>query len=185
VVLIRFGAKSNLGNELETLLDMACRQYYIRRIATIQKVPTPYKIIGTTDRGLIAIPKEKSTVDYIGQYQGIPFAMEAKKTDNKTLFRIDPWKREAHQREFFERWEGLKFYLISFWKLQEHYLIPYKDINFKDKKIPISWFRDNHPKVPSDQGIILNFLVIAKNYIREENFNADNCNSTCYRAVPP
>lgn len=146
---------------------MACQQYYTRKVATIQKVPTPYKIIGTTDRGLIAVPKEKSTVDYIGQYRGIPFAMEAKKTDNKTLFRIDPWKREAHQREFFEQWEGLKFYFISFWKLQEHYLVPYSNVknHFENGKMPIKWFRDNHPKVPSSQGIILNFLAVAQYYI--------------------
>ena len=125
----------------------------------IQKVPTPFKVIGKTEKGLLVVPKEKSTVDYIGQYQGIPFAMEAKKTNNKTVFRIDPWDREAHQREFLDRWEGLKFFFISFWNLQEHYLIPYQDIkpHLREGKIPISWFRDNYPRVPSSQGIILNF----------------------------
>ncbi len=161
--MIRFGAKANLGNELETLLDAACQQYYQRKIASIQKIPTPFKIIGTTQKGLLTIPEKKSTVDYIGQFQGIPFAMEAKKTNNKTLFRIDPWNRESHQKEFLERWEGLKFYFISFWSLQEHYLIPYKDIDFNNQTVPISWFR-NYPRVKSRQGIILDFLFIAQKY---------------------
>lgn len=64
--------KHNLGSELEILLDVACEQYSNRGIASIHKIPTPLKIIGATERGLLAVPKEKSIVDYIGEFQGIP-----------------------------------------------------------------------------------------------------------------
>jgi recombination protein U len=183
---IRSGAKSNLGQELETLLDTACQQYYVRGIANIHKIPTPLKIIGTTKRGLLTVPKEKSIVDYLGEFRGIPFAMEAKKTNNKTFFRIDPWKRESHQREFFEKWNGMRFYLISFWSIQEHYLVPYQAVKeLRDKKISLSWLRESYPQVPSSQGIILNFLVVLDYYIKGGLLDGNYYYPTCNRAVSP
>lgn len=116
--------------------------------------------------------------------------MEAKKTENKTLFRIDPWNREKHQRDFLEKWNGLKFYFISFWSIQEHYLVPYQAIkpHFDSKKIPISWFRENYPKVPTYQGIILNFLAVAEFLNKKEKeglLNERYHNQSRYRAIPP
>lgn len=184
---IRSGAKSKLGQELETLLETACEQYYNRGIACIQKIPTPLQIIGTTERGLLTVPKKKSTVDYLGEFRGIPFAMEAKKTNNKTFYRIDPWEREDHQKEFLEKWNGLKFYFISFWSIQEHYLVPYQAAKefFQDKKIPISWLRENYPQVPSYQGIILNYLAVADYYIKGGLLDGNYHYPACNRAAPP
>jgi len=147
--------------ELEELLTIACQQYSNKKIANIDKIPTPYKIIGSAKKCLLAIPEKKSTVDYIGEYQGLPFAMEAKKTNNKTFYPIDPWKREQHQREFLQNWNGLKYYYISFWNIQEDYLVPfdvYKEF-LTNKKISIKWLRNNLPKVVPGRGIVADFLA--------------------------
>lgn len=162
--------KANLGIELEELLTLACLQYSNKKIANINKIPTPYKIIGKSGNCLLAVPDKKSTVDYIGEYQGQPFAMEAKKTNNKTFYPIDPWNREEHQREFLRNWQGLKYYYISFWNLQEDYLVPFYIYEqfLKTKKIPLVWLRGNLPKVVSSRGVVADFLNCIEN-IREEN----------------
>ncbi len=139
------------------MLDMSCQQYFNRGIACIQKIPTPFRIVGTYKKCLLAVPDKKSTVDYLGEYQGVPFAMEAKSTKNKTCYPVDPFNREEHQREFLSKWQGRKYYLISFESLDEHYLVPYNDLP-SGQRIPVAWFRDNLPRIKSRNGIILDFL---------------------------
>ncbi len=160
--------KSNLGAGLEELINWSCRQYAAMGLANIQKVPTPFKIIGQDPRRhcLMVVPDEQSTVDYIGEYQGRPFAMEAKKTENTTRYPLDPWDREQHQREFLQRWNGLKFYLIAFWKLNEFYLLPFDAYQQWHqqaqeggrKSIPISWFRENASMIREGGRVVLDFL---------------------------
>ncbi len=164
-------AKANLGMELEDLLTLACQQYSNKKIANINKIPTPYKIIGKSGKTLLAVPDKKSTVDFIGEYQGISFAMEAKKTNNKTFYPIDPWNREEHQREFMKNWQGLKYYYISFWKLQEDYLVPYHIYEqFIDtKKIPLKWLRENLPKVVPKKGVVADFLSCVEVPVHQKN----------------
>lgn len=136
---------------------MSCQQYFDRGIACIQKVPTPFRIVGTSGKCLLVVPEKKSTVDYLGEYQGVPFAMEAKSTKNKTYYPVDPFNREEHQRAFLSKWQGKKFYIISFEILNECYLVPYNDLP-SEQKIPIAWFRNNLPKIKSRNGIVLDFL---------------------------
>lgn len=111
--------------------------------------------------------------------------MEAKKTNNRTLFPVDPWKREQHQREFMAKWVGLRYYFISFWSIQEHYLVPYEMFRKHSKQVPLSWFRENFPPVTSRQGIILDFLYNAQKSIKELNFDGNHYNQPCYRSIPP
>jgi recombination protein U len=75
-----FVVKSNLGKNTEELVSQACEVYTVNKTANIQKIPTPFKIIKTQGKFLIAVPEQKSTVDYLGEYEGIPFAMEVKET---------------------------------------------------------------------------------------------------------
>lgn len=152
--------KANLGQNIEQMLDMSCQQYFDRGIACIQKVPTPFKIVGTSGKLLLVVPSKKSTVDYLGEFQGVPFAMEAKSSQNKTYYPVDPFNREAHQREFLSRWNGKKYFFIAFETLNENYLVPYSEMP-SEQKIPIDWFRTNLPNIKSRNGIILDFLGAA------------------------
>ena len=169
--------KNNLGDALEEMLNWSCRQYLQMGVANIAKVPTPFKIIKRDFKThfLLAVPEEKSGVDYLGEYGGQPFAMEAKKTENKTSYPMDPWDREKHQREFLKRWNGLRYYLISFWSLGEHYLMPYTEyivwheqsLTGGRKSIPIDFFRKRLPRVKEGGRVALDFLDAAdrmKNY---------------------
>jgi recombination protein U len=175
------GGRANLGKELETLLDLACQQYFDRGIACIQKVPTPFKIIGKSGNALLAVPEKKSTVDYLGEYQGSPFAMEAKSTENRTRYTIDPWDREVHQRRFLGKWQGLKYYFVSFWSLQEHYLIPFDQyLPWTERKsIPLEWIRQNALQVRNSRGIILDFISA----IERRSKDADKRQLSCDRPV--
>jgi recombination protein U len=167
--------KNNLGDCLEELVTWSCEQYYHKRIAVINKIPTPYKIIGkdTKTSCLLAVPETKSTVDYIGEYKGIPFAMEAKKTQCTTRYTMDSWNdrkgTERNQRSFLEHWQGLRYYLISFWTLGEHYLVPFAAYKaWHDqmklpkgrKSIPLSWFRENLVPIPEGGRVVLDFLSV-------------------------
>jgi len=161
--------KRHLGDALENLINWSCRQYQAQGVANIQKYPTPYKIIGQDKRRrcLLAVPEEKAGVDYVGEYGGRPFAMEAKKTENRTRYPLDPWNREKHQREFLDRWNGLAFYLISFWSLGEHYLVPWAEYKKWHqqaqeggrKSIPLDWFRENMPRIKEGGRVALDFLA--------------------------
>jgi len=161
-------AKANLGSAIEELVTMSCDQYRMKGIANIQKIPTPFRVVGRQGKYLLVYPEKKSTVDYIGEVQGNPFAMEVKSTNEVTRYPLDPWERERHQREFLEKWHGLKYYLISFSKLGEEYMIPYGAYKEwllgsqkgKRKSIPLSWFRENCPRVKSEHGIVLDFLDV-------------------------
>lgn len=157
--------KAKLGRNTEELVTQACEVYTVNKTANIQKIPTPFKIIKTQGKFLIAVPEQKSTVDYLGEYEGIPFAMEVKETSNKTSYPFDPWKREQHQRDFLSRWKGFKYYLIGFSKLGEYYLVDfntYENLYVKStlggkKSINISWFRENASQISFKRGF-LDFL---------------------------
>jgi len=161
-------AKANLGSAIEELVTVSCDQYRMKGIANIQKIPTPFRVVGRQGKYLLVYPEKKGTVDYIGEVEGIPFAMEVKSTGEITRYPLDPWKREEHQREFLEKWHGLKYFLISFSKLREEYMLPY-DVyenwvlglqEGKRKSIPLSWFRKNCPRVKPGRGVELDFLAV-------------------------
>jgi recombination protein U len=169
--------KHNLGDALENMIDRTCEAYTNQGVANISKVPTPYKIIGTDPRRpgvLLAVPERKSGVDYLGEYVGVPFAMESKKTENKTSYAMDPWDREQHQREFLKAWRGFKFYLIGFWTLGEFYLVRFEDyqewhagvgVNAEGRKsIPIAWFRSHAVEIKPGGRVLLDFLKAVDKY---------------------
>lgn len=168
---------NRLGQSTEDLVNQACEVYSIEKRANIYKIPTPFKIIGKKDKYLLAVPSQKSTVDYMGEYMGIPFAMEVKESINKTRYPLDPWNREAHQREFLARWNGCRYYLISFLTLGEFYLLnyeQYEDWYVKSmlggrKSIPIDWFRHNAMNIPFKKGILDFLYAIDKSSTNKQN----------------
>mgnify|MGYP000865074961 CR=1 FL=1 len=165
--LIIFYKKTNLGKFTEKLVIQACEVYAAERVANIDKISTPLKIIGSYDTYLLAVPEKKSTIDFMGEYKGIPFAMEVKETSNKTTYPLDPWDREQHQRDFLSRWNGYAYYLIGFWKLNEFYLLSAADYEkvfvnatiSRKKSIKIAWFRDNARIISFKKGF-LDFLGV-------------------------
>lgn len=63
------------GSALEDMINYTIEQYSTKKLALIQKIPTPIKPINIdqeTRHITLAYFDQKSTVDYIGAVQGIP-----------------------------------------------------------------------------------------------------------------
>ena len=119
------------GSALEEFISQPCQQYREKKLALIQKVPTPItpvRIDKESRHITLAYFDKKSTVDYIGVVQGIPVCFDAKecRTDNFPLQNIHP-----HQVKFmgdFEKQEGIAFLILFFTHRDEIYYMTYKEM---------------------------------------------------------
>lgn len=71
------------GSALEDMINYTIEQYSTKKLALIQKIPTPIKPINIdqeTRHITLAYFDQKSTVDYIGAVQGIPICFDAKES---------------------------------------------------------------------------------------------------------
>ena len=119
------------GSTLEDMLNRTNEQYREKGLALIQKVPTPItpvRISKETRQITLAYFEQKSTVDYIGVVQGIPFCFDAKecKEDAFPLANV-----HEHQIQFmaeFEKQDGIAFLLIFFSGRNEFYYLTLRDL---------------------------------------------------------
>ncbi len=119
------------GSALEELINITNEQYAEKKLALIQKVPTPITPIDIdkeTRHITLAYFDRKSTVDYIGAVQGIPVCFDAKECayDTFSLQNIHP-----HQIRFMEQFEaqdGIAFLIVYFTRRDEIYYMPFRDV---------------------------------------------------------
>lgn len=105
------------GSTLEDLINHTNDLYREKKLALIQKIPTPItpiEIDKSSRHITLAYFDQKSTVDYIGAVQGIPVCFDAKECAVKTfpLQNIHP-----HQIEFmgeFEKQGGIAFIILYY-----------------------------------------------------------------------
>ena len=123
------------GSTLEDMINHSNEVYREKKLALIQKVPTPITPITIekqTRHITLAYFDQKSTVDYIGTVQGIPVCFDAKECAVKTfpLQNVHP-----HQVQFMKEFEEqggissifhLKNYMNSGngWKMGEEKALP-------------------------------------------------------------
>ena len=115
------------GSTLEELVNRTNEQYAEKRLALIQKIPTPItpvKMDKEHRQITLAYFEQRSTVDYIGAVQGIPVCFDAKEcgTDTFPLSNIHP-----HQVSFMRRFEeqgGIAFFLLFFSNEDLFYYLP-------------------------------------------------------------
>ncbi len=118
------------GSQLESMINHTIEVYREKRLAVIQKVPTPITPINMNrDHSQITLAyfDQKSTVDYIGVVQGVPVCFDAKECarDFWPLANFHP-----HQLQFmkdFETQGGVSFLVLSFTARNENYYIPSRD----------------------------------------------------------
>lgn len=119
------------GSTLEELINRTNDSYREKKLALIQKVPTPITPI-TIDKEsrhiTLAYFEQKSTVDYIGAVQGIPVCFDAKECAASTfpLQNLHP-----HQIAFMKEFEeqgGVSFIILSFTHKNEIYYLPYAEV---------------------------------------------------------
>ena len=116
------------GSTLEDLINRTNDSYREKKLALIQKIPTPITPIEIDKKSrhiTLAYFDMKSTVDYIGAVQGIPVCFDAKECAVRTfpLQNIHP-----HQIAFMKEFEaqgGVAFIILSFTAENEIYYVPF------------------------------------------------------------
>lgn len=117
------------GSMLEEMINITNSKYREKKLALIQKIPTPITPISIDKENKqinLAYFDKKSTVDYIGVVQGIPICFDAKECAEDT-FSLN--NIHEHQIEFmkeFEKQEGIAFLIIYFKKHNLFYYMTYK-----------------------------------------------------------
>ncbi len=119
------------GSELEEQINLTNERYRSKKLALIQKIPTPIKpveIEKQTRHITLAYFDQKSTVDYIGTVQGIPVCFDAKESASDTY----PIQNiHSHQICFMKEWEeqkGIAFILLYYSHRREAYYLPLWEI---------------------------------------------------------
>ena len=119
------------GSTLEDFINRSNDSYREKKLALIQKVPTPITPISLDKESrhiTLAYFDQKSTVDYIGAVQGIPVCFDAKECAVETfpLHNIHP-HQIAFMREFEEQ-GGISFIILSYTVKNEVYYLPFDEI---------------------------------------------------------
>ncbi|MGM0471911.1 MAG: Holliday junction resolvase RecU [Bacillota bacterium] len=121
---------ANRGRQLETELETTNQYYNSQSIAKIQKIPIPIKVLNfNSQTGKItnAFYEKKSTVDYIGTYEGRTIVFDAKETKVETRFDLKNIK--SHQYQYLKEQHqcgAVAFLLVRFKTLDETYFLPFE-----------------------------------------------------------
>jgi recombination protein U len=159
------------GDAFEEIINISNKVYKRKGIALVQKIATPMKPVRRGKQIVTAYYEEKSTLDYIGVYESIPIAFDAKETKEETRFPLS--NIQDHQIEFMKNWYkhgGITFLLIYFTRLDKVYRLDWITLSWywnqyqenKGKRgfgsIPLNEFECNCKKLKSRDGIMLDYL---------------------------
>lgn len=115
---------ANRGRAAKLVIELTLRSYAEQGIAQVQKVPTPWVVTRRGGPVAGAFPAKKSTVDYIGVWNGKAVAFDAKEVGEPRF----PLSRiPEHQLQFLERFAGLggiAGVLAWFYAQQEFWWLP-------------------------------------------------------------
>lgn len=119
------------GSTLEDMINHSNEVYREKKLALIQKIPTPITPI-TIDKEsrhiTLAYFDQKSTVDYIGAVQGIPVCFDAKECAVRTFPLQNVHEHQIRFMEEFEAQGGIAFILLHFTAEDEIYYLPFADL---------------------------------------------------------
>ena len=119
------------GSTLEDLINRTNEQYREKKLALIQKIPTPITPIDIDKESrhiTLAYFDQKSTVDYIGAVQGIPVCFDAKETRSDTFSLQNVHEHQVSFMRQFEEQNGIAFLLIFYSGRDEFYYMPFRDV---------------------------------------------------------
>lgn len=172
------------GDAFEEIINMSNKVYKRKGIALIQKISTPMKPIRRGKQIVSAYYEEKSTLDFVGIYEGIPIAFDAKETKEERRFPLG--NIQDHQIKFMENWDehgGITFLVINFKKLDKVYRLNWKILKeyweqYQENRgkrgfgsIPIEFFETNCISIKSRNGIMLDYLEGIKDGYKETTNN--------------
>lgn len=119
------------GSTLEDMINHTNEIYREKKLALIQKIPTPITPISIDKSSrhiTLAYFDQKSTVDYIGAVQGIPVCFDAKECAVKTFPLQNVHEHQIRFMKEFEQQGGIAFIILHFTALDELYYIPFRDL---------------------------------------------------------
>ena len=119
------------GSTLEDIINHTNEVYREKKLALIQKIPTPITPITiekSTRHITLAYFDQKSTVDYIGAVQGIPVCFDAKECAVKTFPLQNVHEHQIQFMKEFEEQGGIAFIILHFTALDELYYVPFRDL---------------------------------------------------------
>ncbi len=159
---------ANKGMGFEKEVERANEDYRYRKIANIQKISTPWKVIRRGKQIVSAFPEGKSTLDFRGTVKpGISISFDCKESEDKRglpLAHIAPHQIE-YMRDAMD-FEETTFILCYMKKMDKRFLIPGTKVTGywdrwqmnKGKRgynfIPMEEMRE----IRSRKGIVLDYL---------------------------
>lgn len=112
------------GSTLEDLINYTIEIYRERKLAVLQKVPTPItpiEIDKSTRHITLAYFDQKSTVDYLGAVQGIPVCFDAKECAFMTFPLANIHEHQVKFMTEFEEQGGISFLILYFSQNRTYY----------------------------------------------------------------
>ena len=118
------------GSTLEDFINRTNEAYRLRRLALIQKIPTPITPVDMNSSRQITLAyfEKKSTVDYIGAVQGIPVCFDAKECAADTFPLQNLHEHQVRFMKEFEEQGGIAFIILFYTKRNEMYYMPFSDV---------------------------------------------------------
>ena len=156
------------GSTLEDMINMTNENYRDKKLALIQKIPTPItpvKIDQQTRHITLAYFEKQSTVDYIGAVQGIPICFDAKECAVDTFPMMNIHEHQVKFMQAMEEQNGIAFILLYYTHRHEAYYVPLSDIVYfwnRGKNGGRKSFTydeiDKTLQIPIKNGVFLHFL---------------------------
>jgi len=116
------------GSMLEEMINITNTKYREKKLALIQKVPTPITPINIDKECrhiTLAYFEQKSTVDYIGVVQGVPICFDAKECAVDTFNMNNVHEHQITYMKEFEEQCGISFLIIYFKKRDCYYYLTF------------------------------------------------------------
>lgn len=116
------------GSMLEEMINLTNIKYREKKLALIQKIPTPITPINIDKECrqiTLAYFEQKSTVDYLGVVQGVPICFDAKECAVDTFNMNNIHEHQITYMKEFEEQNGIAFLLLYFKKRDCYYYLTY------------------------------------------------------------
>lgn len=171
-----FKTRGLRGNSLEDLINRTNIEYLTDGLAVIQKIPTPIKPVEIDSaRHVITLAyfDEQSTVDYIGNVQGVPTCFDAKETKGSSLALHNLHKHQIEFMQNFSTQDGVAFILVDFVDLNKYFAMEISDVVFYcqnaqsggRKSIPLSAFEDKAFEICRERRYLVHYLPAIQNIL--------------------
>ncbi len=164
------------GSMLEEQINLTNEKYREKKLALIQKVPTPITPIEIDKNSrhiTLAYFDKKSTVDYIGVVQGIPVCFDAKECATDVFALQNVHEHQVQFMQEFEAQSGIAFLLIYYKKRNLYYYMRCRElqrfwnraVNGGRKSIPFEELSEEY--FIAEKGLYIPYLELLQKDLNE------------------